>query len=41
VVFLSSIALASPACATPPDTQLDLHYSPEERLDRIDADRPG
>jgi phosphatidylserine/phosphatidylglycerophosphate/cardiolipin synthase-like enzyme len=30
-------ALVGPASATPPDTRLELHYSPEERLDRIDA----
>ena len=31
-------ALVRPACATPPDTRLEVHYPPEERLDRIDAD---
>jgi phosphatidylserine/phosphatidylglycerophosphate/cardiolipin synthase-like enzyme len=30
-------ALAAPAHATSPDAQLEIHYSPEERLDRIDA----
>jgi phosphatidylserine/phosphatidylglycerophosphate/cardiolipin synthase-like enzyme len=29
--------LAGPARATPPDAQLEIHYAPEERLDRIDA----
>jgi hypothetical protein len=32
------VAVAGPAYAPPPDTQLEIHYSPEERLDRIDAD---
>jgi hypothetical protein len=30
-------ALAPPAHATSPDAQLEIHYSPEERLGRIDA----
>ena len=31
-------ALAGPTHATSPHTPLEIHYSPEERLDRIDAD---
>jgi phosphatidylserine/phosphatidylglycerophosphate/cardiolipin synthase-like enzyme len=35
---LLALALGGPARATSPDVRLEIHYSPEERLDRIDAD---
>jgi hypothetical protein len=39
VITLAALAaFDGPACATSPDAQLEIHYSPEERLDRIDAD---
>jgi hypothetical protein len=34
---LIALALAGPVDATPPDTQIEIQHSPEERLDGIDT----